>query len=92
MNNMKLDETILQSNTCLQLVEFIRRIKELSPESVEELNEDYGYIMRKTHKALKKRSRGYQVTDMFKGEELEYLDDMLKIEEKLKKKKGNYNV
>ena len=48
--------------------------------------------MRKTHKALKKRSRGYQVTDMFKGEELEYLDDMLKIEEKLKKKKGNYNV
>ena len=94
---MKLDETILQSNTCIELIEFL---KEVYCEDCIEMNskmvKKYNYIMKKAGKALLKRSRGYQITDIFTRSEISdlNLEQMLKKREakKLKKQLKENNV
>ena len=93
---MKLDETILQSNTCIELIEFIKEIFGETYEPTGEMVEKYNYIMEKAGKALLKRSRGYQITDIFTRNEIIdlNLEQMLKKREakKLKKQLKENNV
>ena len=89
---MKLDETILQSNTCIELIKYIKELYTFyDPIACEyDLVKDYEYIMRKTHKALSKRSRGYQITDMFNKEQSKHYKELERQEKLLEKAKDNY--
>ena len=85
---MKLDETILQSNTCIELIKYIKELRKNIENStgldVFTIPDDtnYNYIMKKTGKALIKRSRGYQITDIFTNKEI----NELKLERLLKRR------
>ena len=60
---MHLDETMLQSNTAINLVEYIDRLVELLGDEVtddEELSRDYRDIKEKHAKAIKRRSIRYR--------------------------------
>ena len=81
---MHLDETILQSNTCIELIRYIQKIYPMTdwdPKSLEEddslhrLEEDYIYIMRTARKALKRRSSGFKLADIFNEDEGSESDD-----------------
>ena len=70
---MYLDETILQSNTCMELVKYIKRMYEEPSDN--KLEEDYIYIMKKARKALKRRSSGFKLSDIFKEDEFKGDDE-----------------
>ena len=79
----------------IELIEFLKEIYcEVEPTG--EMVEKYNYIMKKAGKALLKRSRGYQITDIFTRSEISdlNLEQMLKKREakKLKKQLKENNV
>ena len=75
---MHLDETILQSNTCIELIRYIKKLYKVNTweprcerdeDYSDKLDEEYFYIMKTARKALKRRSSGFQVADIFKEDE-----------------------
>ena len=80
---MNLDETILQSNTCINLIMFIEDLMTLmnskgftNINNHKEFIDDYKYLMRKYEKALKKRDTIVDFSRKF--EEIFYKENRIK--------------